>query len=112
MASSAWRSASLTAEITRSCSISTSSESTASGLMVREVSSFLPETTAVTTPPPTEAVNCACSTSSCALAMSCCIFMIFCCICACCCIIPAPPVKPLRALYPLAMCHFSFIPII
>ena len=50
MASSAWRRASFTAEITRSCSISTSSGSTASGLTVRAVSSFLPDTVACTTP--------------------------------------------------------------
>ena len=57
MASSAWRSASLTAETTRSCSISTSSGSTASGLMETERTSFLPFTTASTTPPPTLARN-------------------------------------------------------
>ena len=46
------RSASFTAAIIRSWSISTSSGSTASGSMVRLVSSCLPLTTALTTPPP------------------------------------------------------------
>ena len=63
IASSACRSASLTAEITRSCSISTSSGSTASGLMVSAVISFLPFAAALTAPPPTLAVKVASSTS-------------------------------------------------
>ena len=73
MASSAWRRASLTAEITRSCSISTSSGSTASGLMLMAVTTFLPLTVAVTTPPPTVAVNSLASTSSWARFMASCI---------------------------------------
>ena len=63
IASSACRSASLTAEITRSCSISTSSGSTASGLMVSAVIYFLPFASALTAPPPTLAVKVASSTS-------------------------------------------------
>ena len=102
MASSAWRRASFTAEITRSCSISTSSGSTASGLTVRAVSSFLPDTVACTTPPPTEAVKLAFSTASCAAAISCCIFSSFCCICCWRMALP-PPEKPPRALYPFAI---------
>ena len=111
MASSACRSASFTAEMTRSCNISASSGSMTSGLMVSLVSSFLPVTTAVTAPPPTEAVNSVFSTSSCAFAISCCIFSSFCCICACCCIIPAPPVKSPAGAVSLCHIRFSFISI-
>ena len=41
---STWRIASFTADMIRSCSISTSSGSTASGEIVSDVISFLPET--------------------------------------------------------------------
>ena len=78
MASPAWRRASLTAETTRSWSISTSSGSTASGLMVRAVSSFLPLATASTAPPPTLAVKVRFSTSVWAAFMASCIWAICC----------------------------------
>ena len=103
MASSAWRSASLTAPTTRSCSISTSSGSTTSGFSTRAVSSFLPLTVACTAPPPTLAVKVWLSTLSWALAISSCIFMMRCCIICCFIIWPWPPPKPPLALYPFAI---------
>ena len=73
-ASSALRMASLTAAMTISCSISTSSGSTASGSMLRRSSSCLPLTAAVTMPPPAVASYSLVSISCCILSISCCIF--------------------------------------
>ena len=101
---SAALSAELTAAMTMSCSISTSSGSTASGSIVSVMSSRLPLTSAVTTPPPAEAEYVLASSSSCIFSMSCCIF------CACfirsLCLMPPPiliPPPKLPPLYPFAI---------
>ena len=91
--------ASLTAATIRSCSISTSSGSTACGSRVIDCSSFLPVTTTLTTPPPAVPVNVRACSSSCA----CCIWAcIFCTFCSMPCILPNPPM-PGNPLIPLLM---------
>ena len=66
--------AAFTAAMIISCSISTSSGSTASGSMVRAVTCLLPLTDAVTAPPPAEADYVLLSSSSWVFIISSCIF--------------------------------------
>ena len=76
VAASSWaeRIASLTAAWTMSCSMSTSSGSTASGSIVSSLSSRSPLILTVTMPPPALASTTSFVSSSWALAMSACIF--------------------------------------
>lgn len=88
------RTASLTAAMIMSCSISTSSGSSASGSMVRLTSSISPLTVTLTMPPPAEASTVWDLRFSCAAASCSCILRA--CFIICCMFIPAM-MAPLRA---------------
>ena len=88
------RTASLTAAMIMSCSISTSSGSRASGSMVRLTSSISPLTVTLTMPPPAEASTVWDLRFSCAAASCSCILRA--CFIICCMFIPAM-MAPLRA---------------
>src|SRR4051794_32628629 len=70
----AWSTAWLTAAVIMSCSISTSSGSTASGSILISLTTRSPDTLTVTMPPPADAVTSSSLSCSCAAIMSCCIF--------------------------------------